>query len=109
MLAHGHDLGHNRVIGPLDAKDLRKLLKILSRSLADGEDGVAEPAHAQTAELLVEKLYAELRSEKGYVFDDGQSDAPLLVLGKLDDRREEGLGEELDADDCSLSDLMPDM
>ena len=42
----------------------------------------------------------ELRGKEGNVFDDGQADAPLLVFGELDNRREEGLRQQLDADDC---------
>lgn len=99
MLSHGHDLGHDRLVSPLDAEDLGELLQVLGRSLTNREHGVAQPAHTQTAQLLVEELYAELRSKKGNVFDDGQADAPLLVLSELDDGREKGLRKELDADD----------
>lgn len=69
--------------------------------LTDRENGVAEPAHAQTAELLVEELDAELAGKQRNVLDDGQPDAPLLVLGELDNGREQRLGKEVDANDCS--------
>jgi hypothetical protein len=84
MLAHSHDLGDNGIVGPLDAKDLGQLLEVLGRRLTDREDGVAEPA-------LIKELHTQLRCEKRNVFDDGQSNTPLLVLGKLDNGRKEGL------------------
>jgi hypothetical protein len=102
VLAHSHDLGDDRIVGPLDTEDLSKLLQILGGCLADRENGVAEPAHAQAAELLVEELYAKLRRKKGNVFDNGQPNTPLLILGKLDYSGEEGLRKELDADDCEM-------
>lgn len=101
MLAHGHDLGDDGLVGPLNTEDLCELLQVLGRSLADGENSVAEPAHAQTAELFVKELDAELRSKKGNVFDDCETDTPLLVLSELDNGGEEGLREELNANDCS--------
>lgn len=101
MLTHGHDLGDNCLVGPLNAKHLCELLQVLSRGLTDRENGVAEPAHAQAAELLVEELDAELRGKKGNVFDDGETDTPLLVFGELDNGGEEGLGKKLDANDYS--------
>ena len=100
MLAHSHNLGHDGLVGPLHAEDFGELLQVLGRRFTDREDGVAQPAHAQAAELLVEELDAELRGKEGDVFDDSQTDAPLLVFGELDNRREEGLRQQLDADDC---------
>ena len=97
MLTHGHDLGYDRLVRPLNAEDLCELLQVLSRSFTNGEDGVTQPAHAQAAELLVKKLNAELRGKERNVFDDGQANAPLLVFGKLDNGGEEGLRQELDA------------
>lgn len=58
VLAHQHDFRHDCVVRPLHAKDLGQLLQILSRGFADGEDGVAEPTHAQATELLVEEFDA---------------------------------------------------
>ena len=97
VLAHGHDLGHNGILGPLNAEYLGELLEILSRGLTNREDGVAEPAHAEAAQLLVEELYAKLGGKEGNVFNNGQTHTPLLVLGKLDDGRKKGLGEKLNA------------
>lgn len=71
VLAHHHHLRHDCVIRPLHAEDFGQLLQVLSRGFADGEDGVAEPAHAQAAELLVEELNAQLACEERNVFDDG--------------------------------------
>lgn len=88
MLAHGHDLWHNGIVCPLNTKDLGKLLEVLSGCLPDGKDSVAEPTHAQTAKLLIEKLDTQLRRKEGNVFDDGKADAPLLVLSKLYNGRE---------------------
>ena len=99
MLAHCHDLGNDCLVGPFDTEHLRELLQVLGRSLADGENGVTEPAHTQATELLVEELDAELRGKKGNVFDDSETDTPLLVLGELDNGGEEGLGEKLNAND----------
>lgn len=101
MLAHGHDFGYDGIVGPFDTKDLGELLEVLGGSLTDREDSVAKPAHTETAQLLVEEFDAELRGEKGNVFNDRQPHAPLLVLGKLDDGGEEGLGEKLDANNCA--------
>jgi hypothetical protein len=101
MLTHGHDLGDNCLVGPLNTENLRELLQVLGRSLTDGENGVTEPAHAQAAELLVEELDAELRGKKGNVFDNSETDTPLLVLGELDNGGEKGLRKELNADDYS--------
>lgn len=100
MLAHGHNLGNNRLVGPFNTEDFGELLQVLGGGFTDGENSVAQPAHAQAAELLVKELDAKLRGEEGYVFDDGEANAPLLVFGELDDGREEGLREELNADDC---------
>jgi hypothetical protein len=99
VLTHGHDLRYDGLVCPFDAKYLGKLLQILSGGFADGEDGVAKPAHAETAELLVEKLHAKLRGEKRNVFDNGQPYTPLLVLGELDDSRKKRLREQFNAND----------
>jgi hypothetical protein len=92
MLTHGHDLGDNGIIGPLDTENFSEFLQVLSGRFTDREDGIAEPAHAQAAKLLVEELHAELRRQKWDVFDDGQSHAPLLVFGELNNGGEQGLG-----------------
>lgn len=99
MSSHGHHLGHNGLVRPVDTKDLSKLLKVLGGSLANREDSVSEPAHAQAAELLIEELHTELAGKKRHVFDDSKADTPLLVFCQLDDSGEEGLGEKLDAND----------
>ena len=80
VLAHCHDLWNYRIIGPLDAKYFSKLLEVLGGSLADREDCVAKPAHAEAAQFLVKKLDAELRCQQRNIFNNGQPDAPLFVL-----------------------------
>ena len=98
MLCHDGNLGHDGRARPLDAKDFRKLLQVLRASFPNAEDGVAEPGHAERAEFLVEELDAELGSQERYVLDDGQAHSPLLVFRKLDDGREKGLREQVNAD-----------
>jgi hypothetical protein len=71
----------------------------LGGRLTNGEDGVAEPAHAEIAELFIEELDAKLTGEKGNVFNDSEAHAPLLVLGQLNNSREERLRKKVDADD----------
>lgn len=103
MVTHSHHLGNDRLACPLDSEDLRKLLQIVRRGLADGEDGVSKPSHAQGAELLVKELNPELTRQQRNVFDDGQANAPLLVLRKLDDRGQERLRQQINSDDyCAL-------
>ena len=60
MLAHGHDFRNDSLISPLNTKYFGQLLKILSRGLADREDGITEPAHAKTAQFFVKELNAKL-------------------------------------------------
>lgn len=81
---HSDDLGHNSLVGPLHTKHISQLLKVLSAGFSDAEDGVTEPRHAEAGKLLVEEFDTKLRSKKGKVLNDGQSDTPLLVFGKLD-------------------------
>lgn len=87
VLGHGRDLWHDRLARPLDAKDLCELLEVLRAGLTDAEDRVAEPGHAECAELLVEELDAQLACEQRDVLDDCQTHAPLLVLGELHNGR----------------------
>lgn len=70
MVAKGHNLRDDGLVGPINAENLCKLLQIVSRRLADGEDGVAEPAHAKVCELFVEELNTELTGKEGDIFDD---------------------------------------
>ena len=59
---------------------------------------IDQPGHAQRVEFVVEELHAELSGQEGHVLDDGEAHPPLGVLGQLDDGRQEGLGQLLDAD-----------
>lgn len=103
MLAHGHNLGDNGIVGPLDTENFGQFLQVLRRSFSDRKNSVTEPAHAQAAELLVKELDAKLRREKGNVFDNGQTHTPLLVFGELDNGGEKGLRKKFDADNYLVS------
>jgi hypothetical protein len=99
MLSHGDHLGDNRLLGPVNAEHFSKLLQVLGSSLSDREDGIAEPAHAKIAQLLVEELDTQLTGKKRNVFNDGKAHTPLLVLGQLDNGREKRLRKKVDAND----------
>jgi len=85
MSAHSHDLWNDSFVGPLNTKYFGQLLQVVCCSFTDRENCVAQPAHTECGQLLIEELHAELASKERNVFDDGQSNSPLLVLGKLDD------------------------
>ena len=87
VIAHLQDFWDNRRPRPLHSKHIRELLQIDSRGFSDRKDRVAEPGHAQRAELVVEELNTKLSSQQRNVLDDGLSDTPLFVLGKLNDGR----------------------
>lgn len=91
MRTHGHDLGDDGLTGPLDTKYLGQLLQVVSSSLSDREDCVTQPAHAQSAELLVKELDTQLACQQRDVLDDSKSDSPLLVLCELCDGWEKRL------------------
>lgn len=97
MATHGHNLGYNGLAGPLDSKDLSKLLEIVGCRLADRENGVAQPSHAKLTEFLVEELHAKLAGEKRDVVNNSQPNTPLLVLCQLNDGGKETLREKVDA------------
>lgn len=88
MLAHQYDLWNDRVFRPVHAKHFGQFLQVLSGCLANGEYGVPKPAHAKCTELFVKELYAKLTCKKGDIFDDGQTDTPLLIFRQLYNRRE---------------------
>ena len=98
MRAHLEDFGHDSAVRPLGAEDFSEALEVLRRGLADGEDVVAEPGHAEAAELLVEEGDAELGGEQRDVLDDRLAHPPLFVLREVHDGREERLREEADPD-----------
>lgn len=103
IVTHSEDLGDDGALGPLDSKHLCQLPQVDRRGLPNRKDWVPKPSHAEVGELVVKELDAELLGEERDVLDDGLSHAPLLVFGELDDGGKEGLGEELDADDCFKS------
>lgn len=83
MLPHGHHFRNDRLTCPFHAKYFCELLQVLRGSLSDREDSISQPTHAQITELLVEELDTQLASEEGNIFDDSQTDSPLLVFGQL--------------------------
>lgn len=83
MIAHSHHLGNDSLVCPVHAEDLRKLPQVDSSSFTNREHGIAQPAHAKVAQLLVKEVDAELACQQGNIFDDGKSHSPLLVLGQL--------------------------
>lgn len=46
MLAHSHDFGNDGIIRPVNSENFGELFEVLGSRLANGEDGVAKPAHA---------------------------------------------------------------
>ena len=56
MLTHRHDLWNDSFTGPRDAKDFCELFKILRGRFPDREYCISEPAHTESAELLIEEL-----------------------------------------------------
>lgn len=99
MLAHGHDFGNYGSLSPIDAEDLCELPQVRGGSLTDGKDCIAEPAHAKIAQLLIKELDAQLAGKQRNIFDDGQSDTPLLVFSQLYNSRQQRLGQEVNAND----------
>ena len=86
MSTHCHDLGDDGFVGPLNTKDFSQLLKVMCRSFTDRENCITQPAHAKCCQLLIKELHTKLASKERDIFDDGQSNSPLLVFCKLDDR-----------------------
>jgi hypothetical protein len=80
VLSHGHNLRDDRALSPFYSENFCELSQILSGSFSDREDSVPEPAHAQVAELFVEKLDTQLTSEKRDVLDDSKPNSPLFVF-----------------------------
>lgn len=98
VLAHGQDLGDDGRPCPVHTKDVRQALEVDGGRLADAKDGIAQPRHAERAELVVKELHAELSGEEGNVLDDGLTDPPLLVLGELHDGGKKRLRQAINAD-----------
>lgn len=84
VASHSHNLGDNLLTCPLYAKHLCQLLQVVCGRLANREDSVSQPAHAQAAELLVEKLDAKLAGKQWDILDNGETHSPLLIFGQLD-------------------------
>lgn len=71
MAAHAHNLGNDLLASPRDSEDLRQLFQIVRSGIANREDRVAQPTHAEVAQFLVEKFHAELAGKKRNVLDNG--------------------------------------
>ena len=85
MTSHQHYSGNDGFTCPFDPKDFRQLLEIMRRGFSDREDSITQPTHAEVAKLLIEEFNTKLAGEERNIFDDGQSDSPLFILGKLHD------------------------
>lgn len=100
MCPHGHDLWNDGFVGPFDTEYFSQFLQVLRRSFTDGEDCIAQPAHAESGELLIEEFHAQLACQERDVFNDGQANSPLFVFSELNNCGKEGLREKLDANNC---------
>ena len=56
MLAHGNHLRNNGFFRPLNTKDLCEFPQVRSSGLADRENGVTKPSHAEIAQLLIKEF-----------------------------------------------------
>lgn len=83
MLSHGHHFGNDRLACPLHTKYFCELFQVLRGSFSDRENSVSQPSHAQITELLIEKFDTQLAREEGNIFDNSQTNSPLLVFGQL--------------------------
>lgn len=83
------DFGDDGSSSPVRAKDLDDGLDGSNGGLSDRKDGVSKPSHAKIAQLVIKEFASELLGKEGNVLDDGETNAPLAVEGKLDDGGEE--------------------
>lgn len=103
VVAHSHNLGDDSLTGPLNTKDLSKLLQVVSSRFTNGENCISKPAHTQVAELLVEKLDTKLAGQERDILNNGKSYPPLLIFSELYDCGEKRLREQIDANYYVLS------
>ena len=89
MPSHHHDLRDDSFSRPLDTKHFSEFLKILCGSFSYREHCITQPAHAQSTQFFVKEFDTELTRKQRNVFDDSQSNSPLLVFSKLDYCRKE--------------------
>ena len=99
MCAHGHNLGNDGGFSPFNTKDICQFLQIDGSCFSDTEYGVAQPRHAEVAQLLIKEGHSELIGQQGNIFDDRLPDAPLLIFRKFDDSGQKGLREKFYAND----------
>mmetsp|Transcript_15676 Transcript_15676/g.28051 ORF Transcript_15676/g.28051 Transcript_15676/m.28051 type:complete len:167 (-) Transcript_15676:1245-1745(-) len=89
--------GRNEMLpGPFWAKLLGHPLKRASGGFANRGDLIFKAFHALRTKFVLEKIRSELSCKEGNAFDDSKADAPVLVLGKLLNGREETLGKKVD-------------
>ena len=98
MVWFASTFGYDCFLRPLDAKRADEFFDRDRRRLSNGKHVIDEPREAQLAQFVVEHFAPELLGEKGHVFEYGEPNAPLLVLGEFDNGRKERLGELLDPD-----------
>lgn len=91
MFAHRQDPRDDCRLCPFHTKHICQFLEVDGRRFTNRKDGIAQPVHAQCAELVVEKVDTELGRKEWNVLDDGLSDSPLFVFCELDNGREECL------------------
>ena len=76
MRPHGNHLGHNLRPRPLHTEYLRQFFEIDRRGLPNAVYSIPQPRHAQTRELFIEKVLAQLRGQQRDVFNDSLSYPP---------------------------------
>ena len=76
MRSHGDNLGHNLRPGPFHTEYLRQFLQIDGCCLSNAVYSVPQPRHAQTRELFIKELFAQLRGQQRDVFNDRLSYPP---------------------------------
>jgi len=103
VVAHSHNLRDDSLTGPLNTKDLSKLLQVVSSRFTNGENCISKPAHTQVAELLVEKLDTKLAGQERDILNNGKSSPPLLIFSELYNCWEKRLREQIDANYYVLS------
>lgn len=70
MRSHCHDLGNDGFVRPFNTEHFCELLKVMRSCFTNGENSVAQPAHAESGELLIEELNAQLARQKRNVLND---------------------------------------
>lgn len=87
MCSHGHYLGNDSLICPLNAKYLSQFLQVMCGCLSNREDSVTQPAHAECGQFFVKELYSQLAGKERNILDDSEANSPLFVFSKLNNSR----------------------